>query len=340
MTAPRRGLVLGSGGVLGLAWMIGALRTIEEELGFDPRDAEAIVGTSAGSLLTILLAAGASTEQLVAHQGGERIAAGPLAGIDVSPDGVVDMRLRPPRLGLGSRQLMANQLRRPGEVTPSTFLAGLVPAGRGSLDGLGQLVDAVAPTWPDGAGVEIVAMDYDTGQRVVFGSPAARAQPVPADVVRLEDEPTVAVRASCSIPGWFSPVESGGRRLVDGGSVSVSSADLLAGRDLDEVFVLAPMAAAPAGRSPATWLVRRWRQHQILRTRREVGLLRGRRLSVRLFAPTPEDLAAAGPNLMDPMNREAVLETALRTTRARLRRRRGNGHVASGAGGTVEENES
>ena len=32
----RRGLVLGGGGTLGAAWMIGALRAIEQRSGFDP----------------------------------------------------------------------------------------------------------------------------------------------------------------------------------------------------------------------------------------------------------------------------------------------------------------
>ena len=44
--APRRGLVLGGGGILGAAWMVGALKAVEEIHGFDPRTADYIVGTS------------------------------------------------------------------------------------------------------------------------------------------------------------------------------------------------------------------------------------------------------------------------------------------------------
>ncbi|HPJ18427.1 MAG TPA: patatin-like phospholipase family protein, partial [Actinomycetota bacterium] len=54
----RRGLVLGGGGILGAAWMIGALKALEEIHGFDPRTADYIVGTSAGSVLSSLLGAG------------------------------------------------------------------------------------------------------------------------------------------------------------------------------------------------------------------------------------------------------------------------------------------
>ena len=79
-SAPRRGLVLGGGGILGAAWMVGALKAVEEIHGWDPRTADYIVGTSAGSVLTALLGAGVSVDQLVAHQHGKPITEGPLAG--------------------------------------------------------------------------------------------------------------------------------------------------------------------------------------------------------------------------------------------------------------------
>ena len=66
--APRRGLVLGGGGVLGAAWMVGALQALQDETGVDVRDFEAFVGTSAGSVLVALLGAGVSVEDLVTHQ--------------------------------------------------------------------------------------------------------------------------------------------------------------------------------------------------------------------------------------------------------------------------------
>ncbi len=78
--APRRGLVLGGGGILGAAWMVGALKALEDVHGFDPRTADYIVGTSAGSVLTALLGAGVSVDHLVDHQHGNSITAGPLAG--------------------------------------------------------------------------------------------------------------------------------------------------------------------------------------------------------------------------------------------------------------------
>ncbi|WP_396229837.1 patatin-like phospholipase family protein, partial [Frankia sp. CpI1-P] len=56
--APRRGLVLGAGGVLGSAWMIGAMRAVETETGRDLGSSDLVVGTSAGSVVAALLGLG------------------------------------------------------------------------------------------------------------------------------------------------------------------------------------------------------------------------------------------------------------------------------------------
>ena len=73
--------------------------------------------------------------------------------------------------------------------------------------------------WAPREGVWVVAMDYDSGRRVAFGREGAP----PA---RLDE----AVTASCAIPGWYAPVLIDGRRYVDGGTLSATSADLLAAR--------------------------------------------------------------------------------------------------------------
>jgi NTE family protein len=51
-------LVLGGGGVLGEAWMMGLLAGIEDATGFDMRDCESFVGTSAGAIVAAHLVAG------------------------------------------------------------------------------------------------------------------------------------------------------------------------------------------------------------------------------------------------------------------------------------------
>src|SRR5438270_6543293 len=53
-------LVLGGGGVLGEAWMMGVLAGIEDATGFDLRECEYFVGTSAGAIVSAHLTAGHS----------------------------------------------------------------------------------------------------------------------------------------------------------------------------------------------------------------------------------------------------------------------------------------
>lgn len=149
-------------------------------------------------------------------------------------------------------------------------------------------------------------MDYDTGYRELFGRPEAPR----VSMAR-------AVSASCALPGWFAPVPIGGRRFVDGGLFSTCSLDLLAGRGLDEVIVLAPMASV-ADEPPATalpWLVERsWRRLINRRLSREAELLRGEGTVVTAVAPQGPDLDAIGINMMDPRRRAHVLETSLHTS--------------------------
>ena len=53
---PKVGLVLGAGGVRGGAWLTGALHAIASETSWDPGSSDYIVGTSAGSMVGVLLA--------------------------------------------------------------------------------------------------------------------------------------------------------------------------------------------------------------------------------------------------------------------------------------------
>src|SRR5437588_4440569 len=68
---PRVGLVLGAGGVLGGAWLTGALHAVASETGWEPGSADYIVGTSAGSMIGALVASGVPPWFMVAHSAGE-----------------------------------------------------------------------------------------------------------------------------------------------------------------------------------------------------------------------------------------------------------------------------
>jgi NTE family protein len=314
-SAPRRALVLGAGGVLGAAWTIGALSAVSDSLGWDPRSAEVVVGTSAGAVVAAMLAGGLGVESLVNHQRGIHAPGDP--HVDFDPD-TASGGARPPmpRLRIGSTALVARTVRHPRRVPMLAALAGLAPPGRGRLDAVAGLVRSVdrGDGWPTAPQTWIVAMDYDDGHRVAFG----RADAPPADIAD-------AVVASCAIPGWYAPTLIGGRRYIDGGTLSPTSIDLLCEADVDEAVVLAPLASfdydAPSGMVGK--VERRFRRAMTRKVVEEAGRLRARGVEVTVIGPGRDDLEAMGANLMDHRRRHSVLDVARRTTAEVLAAARG-----------------
>ncbi len=308
----RRGLVLGGGGVLGAAWMVGALCALEDALDADLREAEAIVGTSAGSVVGALLAAGVSVEELRRHQLGEPLTSGPLAGFTWDYERATGGARPPrPRPGLGSAGLIARNVAHLRRLPPTAVLSALLPEGRGSLDSVGAMVRHVVPSgWVQRDGLQVVTMDYETGRRVPFGR-------LGAPEADLAD----AVMASCAIPGWYQPVRIGADRYVDGGACSSTSVDLLVGSGLDEVWVIAPSVsfALDVPDALVTRLERQWRTRVTRRCLREVAKVHAGGTEVTVIGPGPEDLEVIGGNLMDVDRRQAVIETSLRTSARALR---------------------
>jgi NTE family protein len=313
--APRIGLVLGAGGVLGSSWMVGALAALSERLGRPLGDLDLIVGTSAGSILAGALRAGMTVDELVAHQRGEPI------------DGVPDMRTVERETGdglpplpypwLGSPRLLARSVMHPWRVRPLVAASSMLPLGRARLDSVIALMHGIQGRlgvtrdyWVPGPPLWVCAVDYDTGRRVVFGREGGPPS-------TLAD----AVLASCAIPGWLAPRSIGGRRYIDGGVASVTSLGLLAkGEPLDEVYVLAPMASYSYD-NPVDPIVRVERSARRLITcwlDREVRAVRDAGIKVSVITPGPEDLTAIGFNVMNPRRRSRVLETSLRTSEASI----------------------
>jgi NTE family protein len=317
----RLGLVLGGGGVLGAAWMAGALAALQERIDRPLGDADLIVGTSAGSVLAAALRCGFDAGQIVEHQRGSLVALPGLSQLDR------DSGPRPPlpRLRIGSPRLLASTAMSPLRVRPWVAASGLVPRGRGQLHYLGALVDAMLAGdggaaagalqgWPGHGETWIVAVDYRTGRRIAFGRDGAPA-------ASLAD----AVVASCSIPGWYEPKTIDGRPYVDGGVCSSTSLDLAARVDLDEVYVLAPMASYLMDRPwhPGAQLERMLRRVVTIGLGRELRKVEATGARITLLTPGPEDLAAMGANLMNPGPRLRVLDTSLRTSAAALDGRSG-----------------
>jgi len=315
--APRVGLVLGAGGVLGGAWLTGALHAIAGETGWDPGSAEYVVGTSAGSMVGALLACGVPPWFMVAHSMGEPLHGALDAHGEQLPDGdravLSSYRLHRgmPALGPGSWRLAVSSLARPYRYSPAALLAGWLPNGPISTEPLKDTVRrACAEQWAPHPNFWAVAVEHASARRVALGSPEAP----PA---QLAD----AVAASCAIPGFFRSVEIDGHSYIDGGVHSASNLDVLEHEGLDLVIALNPMSSLHAG-SPRTLgerLAYAVRQASGRALGGEAARLREAGTEVVLIQPTVHDLDAMGSNLMSRARRSEVIQTAVQSVTEHLR---------------------
>jgi len=310
----RRGLVIGAGAALGGAWALGALTALADVQGYDPAEADVVVGTSAGSVLAAMIGSHVPLSDLVARLSGygdELGGTAPVNALDVERDLVYAALGDIPRPHLlpANAVLAARTLARPHAHTLMTLAAALAPRGRGDLTPVRALVDSLADGWPTRPTTWIVAMDANSGRRVVFGRDDAPA-------ASLAD----AVAASCSAPGYFPPFAIANRRYVDGGAVSMTNADVLEVAGLDEVLVLAPMCMRERDRASSVLarFERRLRNYANRRLEAETRRLSAQGIHVRVLAPGASDLTAIGANVMDPRRRDQVFETAVATTRTLL----------------------
>jgi NTE family protein len=206
-------LVLGGGGVAGIAWMTGLLAGLADA-GEDVSGAGLIIGTSAGATVAAQLGSGLPLAELFARQtepalqSAEILAeldlarlgaeiAGYLAGV-TTPDQILRQ--------IGAYALAAATV---PEATRRAVIASRLPSH----------------DWP-ARRLRLTAVDAGSGELRVFDA---------ASGVSLVD----AVAASCAVPGVWPPVTIGDRRYVDGGVRSSDNADLAAGSG--RITVISPL---------------------------------------------------------------------------------------------------
>ncbi len=212
-----RALVLGGGGVAGVAWELGILKGLHDA-GVDVRGADLIIGTSAGSVVGAQISSGTDLESLFAsqltppEQSKERaMAFDPTQMMEVFSKALAEV-------GTDAKAIRAR-------VGAYALSAQTIPETE-----RWAIIEARLPvhTWPQQR-LLITAVDTATGEEYFIERESG---------VSLVD----AVAASCAVPGVWPPVTIAGRRYMDGGMRSPTNADLANG--YDHVLILNPLGEA------------------------------------------------------------------------------------------------
>jgi NTE family protein len=279
-----RGLVLGGGGVVGIAWEVGVIAGLAER-GLRLAQAEDVIGTSAGSLVGAWLAGGRDFAALAAAQAAPPSATGGSSG--PKPDPATLARVF--RTWTAFESLGPEQARELGALA----LAAPTPPEERSVAWIAR--ELGTSDWP--ARLRVTAVDAESGELRVFDAKSG---------VPLER----AVAASCCVPGIFAPVSIQGRRYVDGGVLSGTHADLALEGGARHVLVLVPFVRGNAGLARL--------MYQLLEV--EIAKLQGAGVEVALVTPSREDARALGLDFMDPKKRADAVGLGLETGRREAER--------------------
>jgi NTE family protein len=210
-------LVLGGGGVAGIAWMTGLLTGLAEA-GASLTGADLIIGTSAGANVAAQVGSGLPLADLYARQADpERQSREIAADLDLERLGAEFVTV------MGEAESAREIQRRIGawalgaDTVPE-------PARRAVIEGR-----LPSHEWPERA-IRLVAVEASTGETALFDRDST---------VSLVD----AVAASSAVPGVWPPVTIGARRYIDGGVRSADNADLAVG--WSEIVIVSPLGYDP-----------------------------------------------------------------------------------------------
>jgi len=206
-------LVLGGGGVAGIAWHTGVLAGLARA-GADPTGADLVVGTSAGATVAAQVGGGYGLDELFARQ----VDPATLVTERAPPVTVAELLVRLAPIYAADVDAPERRRRLGAMAIDTDTVAEEVR--RAIL--VGRLVDHRWPHRP----LLVPVVDAATGERRVLDRRSG---------VDLLD----AVAASSAVPGVWPPVTFDGTRWIDGGVWTLTNTDLAAGHD--RVLVLAPI---------------------------------------------------------------------------------------------------
>jgi NTE family protein len=273
-------LVLGGGGVAGIAWMTGVLAGLADA-GQDVTGADLLVGTSAGAAVAAQVGSGLSLDALFERQVDPALQAREISvELDMEKFGAEFAELL---TGMNSAESAQDAQRRVGAYA---LAADTVPEAERRAAVSSRLP---SPEWPSRR-MLLVTVDAETGQTRVFDRESG---------VNLID----AVAASCAVPGIWPPVSIGGRRYVDGGVRSSDNADLAAGSA--RIVVLSPLGLNSLFPQPVP-------------LPEVVARLRSDGSQVTVITPDEASVAALGINPLDPATRIPAAQAGRAQGRAGL----------------------
>lgn len=347
---PRKktGLVLGAGGLMGLAYHAGVLRALERETDFCTDDVELIVGTSAGAVIAAYLRTGWGVEDLwnlamdaskldgttppipaprrrlpvgamarLRNQpGAENVPAPvPVGGMAEWDRHVMAPAFRTPldlaRRGLGAAYVLSRSIfRLPGPTLPPLPAAvqGLFPGGLFTMPEGRRRLTADLPE------------AWPNGPRRDLWLVAYDIQDRRRVVLGRPGTPRIslvdAVMASSAIPGVYSPVELDGMHLVDGGVSSTTHLNLATAAGCDRIICLAPMAFDPT--APPSTLDQMVRRLPTRALEREIAAARDKGVVAEVYRPSRSEIRMQGLNFMRPGGLQQVAEAAFDATLSRL----------------------
>lgn len=209
----RTALVLGGGGITGIAWELGILKGLAAS-GLDLSTADLVVGTSAGSVVGAQITGGRSLDDLYETQL-------PRADSEIGAElsRLTMLRLVPPMLFPGTQE---RKLARVGRMA----LRAHPPGGKKRIDVIRARIGI--EEWPD-RDLKVTAVEAESGRFVAFDCNSG------VDIVH-------AVAASCAVPLVWPAVTIDGLHYYDGGIRSTANVDLA--RGADAVVVIAPLPQA------------------------------------------------------------------------------------------------
>jgi len=210
--AANKALVLGGGGIAGIAWMTGLLAGLADA-SQDVSDADLIIGTSAGAVVAAQLGSGLSLDDLYARQADPALQS-PEIPISIDVEKFTAETARTMKEDSSAQDLLraTGAFAVPAETVPETARWDVIASRLPSHE------------WPRRT-IRLVAVDCESGESAVFDA---------ASGVRLVD----AVAASCAVPGIWPSVLIGGRRYMDGGARAMDNADLAEGAA--RIIILSP----------------------------------------------------------------------------------------------------